>query len=159
MQCGECTECCELLEVKSLKATKGLLIDLITIDTKAGEMCPYCEKNKGCKVYDDRPTICRTFFCAYSQQEEISINLRPDKCGIIFEKLDDTLFLGTVRPNVNVSEEGMNQIKVFNQQGFDVVLIKYDTIKPFISCAEGNDEFNVLKKFLHFKKIASSNGN
>lgn len=160
MQCGECTECCELLEVSQTKATNGLLTDKYIIDSKAGELCHYCEKNKGCKIYDERPTICRTFLCAYAQQKKMTEDLRPDKCGIIFEKLDDTLFLGVVRPNKQITEKGLNQIKVFNQQKFNVVLTKQNALRPVIFCAEGNDEFNVLKKFLtHKKKYLNANNN
>jgi len=152
MECGECTECCELLEVKTTKATDGKLIELISVDSRAGELCIYCEKNKGCKVYDERPTICRTFSCAYAQQKEMMIELRPDKCGIIFEKLDEDLFLGTVRPNSKISEYGMRQIQEFNKQNINVVLAKYDTQEKIVFLSDKSTNFEVMQKFKSIKR-------
>lgn len=155
MECGECTECCELFHVDSKKATGGNIIEAIIIDSPAGELCGYCEKNVGCKVHEERPKICRDFFCAYAQHEKAPVDLRPDVCGIIFEKLDEDLFLGTVRPNKIVSDYGLEQIKAFNKQGYNVVLSKHTTPVPRISCAEGADEFKVLEKFLKIRREAN----
>lgn len=156
MECGECTECCELFEVKSLKATQGNIIETIVIDSPAGEMCGYCEKNVGCKVHEERPKICREFLCAYAQHKNAPLFMRPDRCGIIFEKIDEEMFIGTVRAEVTISEHGMNQIKVFNQQGYDVVLRKHDTLQPMLYPRDGVEKFNLLKKFL--KLVKTNNG-
>lgn len=154
MDCGGCTECCESFHIDSKKATGGNIIELIIIDSPAGVLCGYCNKNEGCSVHEDRPKICRDFMCAYAQEEKAPIELRPDKCGIIFEKMDDTMFIGTVKPNNPVSDYGMRQVRSFMEQGYDVVLTKHDTLQPKLFVREGVDEFNVLKKFLHYRRIA-----
>lgn len=154
MECGGCTECCTLFPIDSKKATGGL-IEVINISSPAGTPCDYCEENVGCKVHNDRPKICRDFYCAYAQQKNAPIDLRPDKCGIIFEKMDDTMFVGTVNPDKGFNDFGMGQILSFNKQGYDVVLVKHDTIQPKLFCVKENDEFNVLKKFTEFRRISN----
>lgn len=155
MDCGECTECCELLDVNSLKATQGNIIEAIVIDSPAGSLCEHCDKNAGCKVHEDRPKICREYMCAYAQQNEAPIELRPDKCGIIFEKLDEDLFVGTIRPNSVVSEFGVNQVRAFNSQGFNVVMTKHTSKTPEIFACDNHDNFDILKKFLAFRRQAN----
>lgn len=153
MDCGGCTECCELFHIDSKKATNGI-IESVMIESPAGVLCDHCDKNVGCKVHEERPKICRDFLCSYAQQNNAPIELRPDKCGVIFEKLDDDMFVGTLRPNQPISEFGMNQIRAFNKQGFNVVLTKHSTIEPHIMLAERQDKFKVLKKFLGYRRIA-----
>lgn len=154
MECGGCTECCESFYIDSKKALVENEIELITIDSPAGELCQHCDKNVGCTIHEDRPKICRDFMCAYAQQENAPIELRPDKCGIIFEKMDDTLFIGTIKPNNPVSEYAFGQITAFNDQGYDVVLTKHDTIEPKVFVRKGIDKFDVIKKFLHYRRVA-----
>lgn len=156
MECGECTLCCELLNINSLKATKGNIIEAIIIDSPAGSLCEHCIEKKGCGVHEERPKICRDYFCAYAQQEDAPIQLRPDNCGIIFEKLDEDIFVGTLKPGVKVSDYGMQQIGVFNKQGYNVVLTKYDERQPKFFPREGQRPSELVKKFIeHIKK---SNG-
>lgn len=155
MECGECTECCELFEVKSLKATGGNIIETIIIDSPAGDLCNYCDKNVGCKVHEERPKICRDFLCAYAEHERAPIDLRPDRCGIIFEKLDKDLFLGTTRHESTISDYGWRQVEAFNLQGFNVVLTKPNVSVPFIKPVSGQEEFKVLEKFLRIRREAN----
>ena len=72
-KCGECTLCCKLLHIPET-------------NSKPNEYCKYCEINKGCRVYDERPDGCREFQCAWLQMVNVHIDLRPDKCGVLFEK-------------------------------------------------------------------------
>lgn len=65
--------------------------------------------------------------------EIASINLRPDKCGVIFEKVTDTIFIGTVDPKLKrFTEPFKQQVKKFVQQGIAVILFKKDMETPFI---------------------------
>lgn len=148
--CDGCYECCELFEVKS---SKTKTIEIINIDKPAGILCEHC--NSGCTVYETRPKICRDFVCAYIQQEGISIELRPDKCGIIFEKLNDSLFLGTVRPKKQVSHFAIRQIEEFNRQGFTVILKKHDTLDPMIKLAQGHNYTTVWNEYIELRKLAN----
>ena len=72
MECGECNLCCKLLETH----------DVIS---KIGEYCQYCDK--GCSIYSVRPKECRDYYCMWSQMSHAGIELRPDKSGIIFDKM------------------------------------------------------------------------
>jgi len=111
------------------------------MDSPAGEYCRECEENVGCKIYDNTPKKCLEFDCAYSQVEKASINLRPDKCGVVFERLNEDIFIGTVDPKLlELNEDGRNQINAFQQQGFSVVLFKQNISSPFIAPAKGRTE-------------------
>lgn len=154
MDCGGCTECCELFDIDSKKALVENEIELITIESPAGELCEHCDKNVGCTIHEDRPKICRDFMCAYAQHEQAPIELRPDKCGVIFEKLDDKLFLGTIKPERQIAEYAMKQIHSFNQQGFDVVLSKHDTPEVKIFSRESVQKQEVLKRFAYYRRVA-----
>jgi len=155
MECGDCTECCELLHIDSQKPLLDGEIELIAIDSPAGQLCNYCDKNIGCTVHEDRPLICRTYECAYTQHESAPIELRPDKCGVIFEKLDDSLFVGTIKPDRPITEYGSKQIDAFNQQGYNVVLTKYDTPEVKVFCRDGDVQRNVLLKFAEYRRVAN----
>ncbi|MBU2613389.1 hypothetical protein KJ925_02955 [Patescibacteria group bacterium] len=70
--CGSCKLCCTLLKVPELEKTEGV-------------PCPFlCDK--GCGIYTSRPAACRNFRCAWLNGE-LSENMRPDKVGVIIEKL------------------------------------------------------------------------
>lgn len=110
MECGECTLCCELLNVPWM-------------NSPAGHICKKCKIGKGCGIYNSSiPKDCLNYKCAYNQMEKVSINLRPDKCGVIFERLSDELFLGTTRDQLVLTEDLEKQIMIFNHEGFTVIL-------------------------------------
>lgn len=50
--CDGCTACCKLLSIPELKKP-------------AQTWCEQCDIGKGCRIYDTRPTDCRTFFCGW----------------------------------------------------------------------------------------------
>lgn len=154
-KCGKCTECCELLKIDSKKALANSEVENIIINSPAGKLCNYCEKNIGCKIHKVRPKICKTFQCMYTQHKKISVKLRPDKIGVIFEKLDDDMIVGTIRPNYILPKIAIDQIHNFNEQGYSVVLTKYDTnhIKTF--CSKGKKQKEILIKFAHYRRIAN----
>ena len=67
--CGTCTMCCKLYNIKDIK--------------KHGEWCPNVCTN-GCKIYEERPEVCRNYSCVYRDMK-LSPNLRPDKLKAIIE--------------------------------------------------------------------------
>jgi len=109
MKCGECTLCCTLL-------------DIPWMDSPAGESCKYCDK--GCTIYDTKDTKCSEFKCAYNQMEFASERMRPDNCGVIFEKLDKDLMFGTVNSKHGDFQFIHGQVNVFIKEGINVVLSK-----------------------------------
>lgn len=107
MKCDECTLCCELLEIKEL-------------NKPINELCKYCIN--GCSIHDDSPIECSKFECAYFQSENANIDLRPDNCKVIFEKISDNLFFGTQHPEYEITEVAKKQIMSFINQGFSIML-------------------------------------
>ena len=78
--CGDCRACCELLFVKDADFEKP-----------SGKMCENA-CSIGCKIYWRRPSVCKSFECAWlksqSRNDRMTPELRPDRCGAIFS--DDT---------------------------------------------------------------------
>ena len=119
MECEGCTLCCKLLNVDWM-------------DSPAGELCRECDEGKGCKIYDKAPKDCLEFKCAYNQMEKASINLRPDKCNVIFERIND-VFIGTVDPDKNYFQDVVEgQINSFLNEGFSIIMFNIKESKPII---------------------------
>ena len=135
MECGDCTACCTLSVVPEL-------------NKKAWEQCAHCDK--GCKIYDKRPQVCRDFECAYLQGGT-NIELRPDKCGIMFFKKSDRIFCGVLVPDVPVTDLAKEQIAQFKKQGYSVVLLKQEE-KPHIEFAEGHNEKEIYGEYVNLLK-------
>lgn len=106
-QCGECTVCCTLLPVKWL-------------NKPAGESCIHCQG--GCTIHDVKPAECSDFECAWLQSNVDNPDLRPDRCGIIFEKTTDGDMFGTVVSSERVSDTARRQLHDFVAQGYTVRL-------------------------------------
>ena len=138
MECGTCTLCCSLLPVSE-------------IDKKAGTMCVHCG-GSGCLIYDERPESCRKFQCAYSQVKNADTKLRPDHCGVLFEKVKGDVMLGLVDgertryPHVN------GQISQFIKEGINVVMV--DKGAPTVIHTDKTNPAAVLKSI---KEIADGN--
>ena len=107
MECGQCTACCTLYPVEWL-------------DKPVNTPCIHCDN--GCKIQDAKPKECSDFNCAYLQMKSDNINLRPDNCGIIFEKHSERIFYGILIPDMEISKSGHGQIQSFLNQGYSVVL-------------------------------------
>ena len=132
MECDGCTLCCKLLNIPWM-------------DSPAGEYCRECEPGVGCKIYDNAPKDCLDFYCAYNQVEKVSKNLRPDKCGVIFERFDDIMF-GTIDPEKNqLSKDIVGQIEFFILEGFSIVLVMKGNVQ-YIHAAEGYTEQELIDK-------------
>lgn len=124
-KCGNCTMCCEIFEVPEL-------------NKKYMQNCVHCKVNVGCKIWANRPQVCRDFECAYYQMDKVTIKLRPDKCGVVFEKIKDTLFFGTLHPKYSLSQIVKDQIYFFNKDGFSVVINDIKNKNMIYSLAKGH---------------------
>lgn len=80
--CGECRACCFSLYIEDGPFAKP-----------SNQWCPNCAHNFGCKVYQQRPSVCRSFKCTWlksqSRNDRMAPELRPDQCGAIFS--DDSI--------------------------------------------------------------------
>lgn len=139
-ECGECTVCCTLSVVKELNKV-------------AGETCKHCINN-GCGIYGSHPQECKDFECAYIQGSG-NIELRPDKCNVMFFKKSDRIFVGAVVPNESVTDTARGQIEAFKQQGHSVVMLKLFQ-KPHIEVADGHNKQEIWKEYINLLEL---NGN
>lgn len=105
-KCGGCIECCFAFRVVELK--KEPFIE-----------CEHAEKGKGCKIYETRPQSCRDCNCAWITQSEVAGELRPDKCGVIFERINNAIY-GTIIGKISSTING--QLYAFKKQGFRVFI-------------------------------------
>jgi len=144
MECGDCTLCCEIFPVRWL-------------DKPANSPCTFCDK--GCLIHSEKPQECKDFNCAYAQSGSANIKYRPDKCGIVFEKISDRIFYGTLDPKKQIPDEGRNQIYAFNRQGFSVVLFSFHEKKPAFVVNQDHNVDEIRKEFYgHLKKLKSRYG-
>lgn len=135
-KCGECSLCCDIMEINELKK-------------KAFKLCShYC---KGCSIYAVRPDECRNFDCAYLQMEKVHMDLRPDKCGVMFEMVSDNIFLGILHPDHEFSDVAKKQINSFMKQGYSVVFSRKNKKLKFYISDKHNDE-DILNEFKEIYK-------
>lgn len=124
MKCDGCTECCKLLDVPWM-------------NSPAGELCKECDEGKGCRIYDTAPKKCLEFSCCYNQMKKVSMDLRPDKCEVVFEKITDDVFIGTLNPDQKkIQDVVKGQIDFFLQEGFSVALFNPKLKTPLIYPAQ-----------------------
>ena len=117
MECDSCTTCCTLLVVPELNKA-------------AGQECEH-DSGIGCDIYEDRPDSCRALSCAYHMVDNANIAMRPDKSGVVFEKVFDDLMFGTVNPNGYKSDLLNGQVEFFLKEGINTVLAKNGVTKIF----------------------------
>lgn len=132
--CDGCTLCCKLLNIPWM-------------ESPAGEYCKECEPGKGCKIYYNAPPKCLKFNCAYAQMNKVSTNLRPDNCGVMFERIEGDIFVGNVDPDREMSQEMIDgQINAFLNEGFSVVLFNKKIATPFIIPAKGQSTQEIYNR-------------
>jgi uncharacterized protein len=80
--CGGCIRCCDLTPVGE-------------INVKPFAGCPLRRAapaaHPGCSVYQTRPHSCRSWSCMWLLNEDWPDELRPDRCGIVFDKNPDAI--------------------------------------------------------------------
>lgn len=135
-ECGECTVCCTLSVVKEL-------------NKKVGEACNLCISNS-CSIYGNHPQVCKDFECAYLQAGA-NIELRPDKCGVMFSKKSERIFSGMIVPNVPITDLAAKQIISFKKQGYSVVMLKLGK-ELHIQLADGHDKETIHKEYINLLK-------
>jgi hypothetical protein len=81
--CGECRACCVSLGFQARAGESPF-------DKPAGEPCPHLMPPGagGCRIYEERPPVCRRFQCGWLQAAHLPEALRPDRCGVLFSLND-----------------------------------------------------------------------
>jgi hypothetical protein len=69
-KCGTCTLCCKLLTIPEF-------------GNPSGQWCPHCIQGRGCAIYPDWPSACRTFFCGYLLWPELGEHWRPSRSKLV----------------------------------------------------------------------------
>lgn len=77
-KCGACTACCKELTVETdaLRKVQGVL-------------CMHCTPGTGCGIYQQRPEICRTWFCQWRRYAWLDDEWRPDRSQLLLRATDD----------------------------------------------------------------------
>jgi hypothetical protein len=93
-ECGDCTLCCKLLK-----------IEIPEIQKKEGEWCKHCNPSSGCKIYDDRPSLCRFYLCGWRAFSWLGDHWKPNKCGLLINFDEDSLGNGQIHIHYNGRNE------------------------------------------------------
>ena len=80
--CDGCNMCCYIPGINEP-----------TLQKKEWVMCHNCDVGVGCKIYEDRPTPCRTFECSWIKGET-PVEWKPDKVG----------FFATIEPQGRIEK-------------------------------------------------------
>jgi hypothetical protein len=71
-ECGQCTLCCKLLEVSEIEKPQG-------------KWCKHCTPGKGCNIYDDRPDLCKVWYCGWRMWERLGPEWYPRRSKIVID--------------------------------------------------------------------------
>lgn len=127
-ECGDCTLCCLLLPVPGVK---------VGVNTN----CKFCTDK--CSIHDNRPNICSTFDCEWLLKDEMSEDLKPNKCNVIFEHINDYSVLCLVHFNdldAWKREPVKSHIKKLNKDGISVAISSYTSEPNKFMLADGHTE-------------------
>jgi len=145
MECGGCTSCCTLLPVEWM-------------DSPAGEACAECDPGVGCRIFSEADPRCRSFACMYRQMPECGDELRPDRCGVVFEKLDEGMVYGTIDPVLGMGQAANQQTAGFQAQGFSVVLDDRRRRKLIVAPGPGLSSAEVVHAFRRLRDARFGGG-
>ena len=70
-ECGACTVCCTVPTINKPEIQKV-----------SGATCRHCT-GAGCAIYETRPPICRSYYCAWRTVEIFDDSWRPDRSGVM----------------------------------------------------------------------------
>ena len=134
MKCEKCTLCCKLLPIEQL-------------EKHASVLCKFCNDD-GCIVYSTRPEACKNFKCYYLSNENLSPELRPDKCHMIFEKIDNyNIYLALEDPEyIGVHKDYMYFIEELNKQNYSVIVSSYSRAPKHLYITSGVTKEEVMKQ-------------
>ncbi len=70
--CDGCTLCCKLLPIEELAKP-------------ASAWCPHCDPGRGCRIYADRPSPCRGFYCGWMVNGKVAAHWRPRDSRMVLD--------------------------------------------------------------------------
>lgn len=141
MNCDGCTACCTILPIEDTQLIK---LENVT--------CTHCDK--GCTIYESRPESCVNFECVYIQ-DGYSEEIRPDKSGVIFDKLTTRIYQALIsrdRLDSWDTEPMRDYIRSLNDQGISVVVSDFKRGITEIRNAKEHDPNKVFEISLGYYK-------
>lgn len=108
--CSTCMMCCKVPQIEELNKPPGV-------------WCQHAASGKGCKIYDDRASPCRAFYCSWMQDAGLGDEWKPDRAkfvvyvqrnGVNLQVAVDPKF-----PNAWLKEPYYTQIKKWAREGAD----------------------------------------
>ena len=129
------------------------------MNSPAKQHCKECDINIGCKIFDIVDERCKTYSCLYNQSNKTLLELRPDKSGIIFEKLNNELIFGLLFVDKSeISEIVYRQIQSFIQENLSVVIdyMKEEKLIVFPANNRNQKEIELIFFKERSKRIGSS---
>lgn len=68
--CGSCTLCCKVLGITALQKPEG-------------KWCQHCTPGVGCRMYEQRPDECRSFFCLWLVDPGLGPEWKPERSKFV----------------------------------------------------------------------------
>jgi hypothetical protein len=120
--------------------------------------CENCNRNNGCKIYEERPSSCQRFKCIWYSYD-LDENLRPDHCGVVFEELKGyNIYIASVNPECPEAwqEKGvMDFILQCLSKGIAIVIGTKNSsgrLRRHILVPEGKNAEDIWNDVLRFAK-------
>lgn len=108
--CAGCTLCCFLPSIEEF-------------DKPRMQWCPECSVGVGCKIYEKRPSICRTFHCRYLLDEALSEEWKPSNSNLMITFEEDSnrlvVHVDPATPEAWKAEPFYSQIKKWAKAAAD----------------------------------------
>lgn len=111
VSCDGCTLCCKIPRIPAL-------------DKKSNEWCGFCNRNKGCSIYQLRPTPCVDFNCLWLSGQQ-PVEWRPDRVHLYtVEESNDLIKVRVDADHPTAWQEGVGKQMVdhFRSKGKHVLV-------------------------------------
>jgi len=121
--CGACTLCCRLPEIDQLSKPANML-------------CVNCVTDQGCRIYDDRPELCRDFLCSWMTDHDLGPEWEPTVAKMMVYGQGDqlTVLVDPDHPQAWRQEPYANQLTAWATEaagrgGYVIVFVGDDVYK------------------------------
>lgn len=74
---------------------------------------------------------CSEFRCMWHQMERAGEDLRPDRCGVIFDRASEDVIVARLEEGKKLNPLVMQQIKSFKSEGFSVLVFRETSSRAF----------------------------
>jgi len=69
----------------------------------------------------------------WTQMGNVGIELRPDNCGVIFDRISDDVITARMGEGMKLNDLTMGQVNSFNKEGFSVLIFRGHDKKFFLN--------------------------